>query len=135
MAGAKLSPRQRMINMMYLVLTALLALNVSKEVLNSFFEVNQSIERTTSNSVMKNAESYTAIKQAGEQNRPRYGKVADQALKVKKQAQILVDSLQSMKYRLVSKVDKQKVYLSLDEKGRPQNVRDADNKLWIDGDA
>ena len=36
MASGKLSPRQKMINMMYLVLTALLALNVSKEVLNSF---------------------------------------------------------------------------------------------------
>ena len=35
--------------MMYLVLTALLALNVSKEVLNSFFEVNKGIERTTTN--------------------------------------------------------------------------------------
>ena len=48
MASGKLSPRQKMINMMYLVLTALLALNVSKEVLNSFFEVNRGIERTTS---------------------------------------------------------------------------------------
>ena len=38
---SELSPRQRMINMMYLVLTALLALNVSKEVLQSFFEVNK----------------------------------------------------------------------------------------------
>ena len=35
MASGNLSPRQKMINMMYLVLTALLALNVSKEVLNS----------------------------------------------------------------------------------------------------
>ena len=48
MAGnhpSELSPRQRMINMMYLVLTALLALNVSKEVLQSLFEVNKGIER------------------------------------------------------------------------------------------
>ena len=49
MASGKLSPRQRMINMMYLVLTALLALNVSKEVLNSFFEVNRGIESSTDN--------------------------------------------------------------------------------------
>jgi hypothetical protein len=49
MAGGNLSPRQKMINMMYLVLTALLALNVSKEVLNSFFEVNKGITRTTIN--------------------------------------------------------------------------------------
>ena len=40
---SELSPRQRMINMMYLVLTALLALNVSKEVLDSFFSVNKSL--------------------------------------------------------------------------------------------
>ena len=44
---SELSPRQRMINMMYLVLTALLALNVSKEVLNSFFEVNLGLVKTT----------------------------------------------------------------------------------------
>ena len=36
MAGGKLSPRQKMINMMYLVLMALLALNVSKEILDAF---------------------------------------------------------------------------------------------------
>ena len=36
MASGNLSPRQKMINMMYLVLTALLALNVSKEVLDAF---------------------------------------------------------------------------------------------------
>ena len=36
MAGGKLSPRQKMINMMYLVLLALLAMNISKEVLDAF---------------------------------------------------------------------------------------------------
>ena len=40
-------PRQKMINMMYLVLTALLALNVSAEILNAFKTVNNSI--STSN--------------------------------------------------------------------------------------
>ena len=53
MAKGNLSPRQKMINMMYLVLTALLALNVSKEVLDSFFEVNKGIERTTTNFFLK----------------------------------------------------------------------------------
>jgi hypothetical protein len=36
MAGGKETPRQKMIGMMYLVLTALLAMNVSKEVVNAF---------------------------------------------------------------------------------------------------
>jgi gliding motility-associated protein GldM len=39
-------PRQKMINLMYLVLTALLALNVSAEILNAFRTVNGSLEKT-----------------------------------------------------------------------------------------
>lgn len=46
MAGGKLSPRQKMIGMMYLVLTALLALNVSKEILDAFVTVNNGLENT-----------------------------------------------------------------------------------------
>jgi hypothetical protein len=39
-------PRQKMINIMYLVLTALLALNVSSEILNAFKTVNRSLENS-----------------------------------------------------------------------------------------
>jgi gliding motility-associated protein GldM len=46
MAGYKETPRQKMIAMMYLVLTALLALNVSKSMLDAFLVVNQSMENT-----------------------------------------------------------------------------------------
>ncbi len=57
-------PRQKMINMMYLVLTALLALNVSAEILNAFKTVNHSI--TTSNQVVtdKNNITYNAFEKA-----------------------------------------------------------------------
>lgn len=48
-------PRQQMINMMYLVLTALLALNVSAEVLNSFRLINDGISATNNSLVSKNA--------------------------------------------------------------------------------
>ncbi len=49
MAGGKLSPRQKMINMMYLVLTALLALNVSKEILKSFHLMEVSFNKAKEN--------------------------------------------------------------------------------------
>jgi gliding motility-associated protein GldM len=54
-------PRQKMINMMYLVLTALLALNVSVEVLNAFKTVNSSLE--SSNKVVgeKNDMTYKSF--------------------------------------------------------------------------
>ena len=77
MAAGNLSPRQKMINMMYLVLTALLALNVSKEVLNSFFEVNKGIERTTNNFKFKKAETYSAFDNAADNNPEKYKEVRD----------------------------------------------------------
>lgn len=49
MASGKLSPRQKMINMMYLVLTALLALNVSKEIINAFVSINESLTESNVN--------------------------------------------------------------------------------------
>ena len=49
MAGYKETPRQKMIGMMYLVLTALLALNVSKDIINAWVGVNGSMEQTTEN--------------------------------------------------------------------------------------
>ena len=45
MAGGKETPRQKMIGMMYLVLTALLALNVSKSVLDAFVAIEENIQR------------------------------------------------------------------------------------------
>ena len=61
MAGGKETPRQKMIGMMYLVLTALLALNVSKEILNSFVLINDSLEVTNQNFTGKNQSQYSAF--------------------------------------------------------------------------
>ncbi|MBM3418560.1 MAG: hypothetical protein FJY17_06545 [Bacteroidetes bacterium] len=46
MAGAKETVRQKMIGMMYLVLTALLALNVSKQILDAFVAIEENIQRS-----------------------------------------------------------------------------------------
>ena len=110
MAGGKLSPRQKMINMMYLVLTALLALNVSKEVLNSFFEVNTGVVRTTANFATKNSETYDAFTAAAELNPVKAGPFRDQALAVKTEADDIVNFIQELKYNLVFSVDN-KVHL------------------------
>ena len=53
-----ISPRQKMINLMYVVLMAMLALNVSNEVLNGFTVVEESLGRTTSNSAKENNAIY-----------------------------------------------------------------------------
>ena len=126
MAGGKLSPRQKMINMMYLVLTALLALNVSKEVLNSFFEVNLGIERSTTNFNAKNGDTYAAFDAAAELNKVKAGAFRDQAYEVKANADELVEFIQEMKYNLVLAADKE-VYL-----GSQLELKDEDGDLLED---
>jgi gliding motility-associated protein GldM len=54
-------PRQKMINMMYLVLTALLALNVSSEILNAFVTVNNSITKSNTVITDKNQMTYASF--------------------------------------------------------------------------
>ena len=44
MAGGKISPRQKMINLMYLVFIAMLAMNMSKEVLSAFGFITRKVE-------------------------------------------------------------------------------------------
>ena len=123
MAGGIMSPRQKMINMMYLVLTALLALNVSKEVLNSFFEVNKGITRSTVNFNAKNGDTYAAFDAAAEVNPVKAGPFREQAYSVKNEADNLVAFLQEMKYNLVLKADK-KVYL-----GTESEIKDEEGDL------
>jgi gliding motility-associated protein GldM len=55
-------PRQKMINIMYLVLTALLALNVSSEILNAFKTIEQSLNSASTIIVRKNADIYKSLK-------------------------------------------------------------------------
>lgn len=62
MAGGKLSPRQKMINMMYLVLTALLALNVSAEILEAFASLRLSLNGSAVSFASKNKDTNEAIK-------------------------------------------------------------------------
>ncbi len=54
-------PRQKMINIMYLVLTALLALNVSSEILNAFKVVTTSLDNSNSNISKANSILYTSL--------------------------------------------------------------------------
>ncbi|MFN6379788.1 MAG: GldM family protein [Flavobacteriales bacterium] len=57
MAGGKETPRQKMIGMMYLVLTALLAMNISKDVLNAFIQINKGLGKT--NEILENKAAAT----------------------------------------------------------------------------
>jgi len=64
MSGAKETPRQKMIGLMYLVLMAMLAMNVSKDVLDAFITVNGSLMQTQVNSSIQNDMLFNEIQGA-----------------------------------------------------------------------
>ncbi len=79
MAGYKETPRQKMIAMMYLVLTALLALNVSKQILDAFLVVNESMETTNEIVNKKIGTIYQQFAQQDMLNHTKVGEHFEQA--------------------------------------------------------
>lgn len=105
MAGGNLSPRQKMINLMYLVLTALLALNVSKEILDSFIIVNEGLENTKSTFKDKMDATYKQFGQLAQESPAKYGAAWQDAQQVRNLASGLVSHIDTLKGMLISKTD------------------------------
>jgi len=103
MAGGKETPRQKMIGMMYLVLTALLALQVSNTVLEKFIFIDRSLEQSADGSKTQNAGTVdrirTAVEEAG--NREEDVAVLDKAREVREQTNQILAELDALKEEFV----------------------------------
>ncbi len=95
-----------MIGMMYLVLTALLALNVSKEILNSFILINDSLLVTNTNFTSKNQSQYDAFGVALANDEIKVRPYYTKALKVKESADELYKHIELLKQKLIERTDK-----------------------------
>lgn len=98
-------PRQLMINLMYLVLTAMLALNITREVLTAFQTINTSIESSNSTISGKNAQFYQQFDKL-ESNKDEADKVKplnDKAKEVKAASEELVRYLESWKDTVIAR--------------------------------
>ena len=95
-------PRQKMINMMYLVLTALLALNVSAEILNAFKTVNRSIDNANNVLTANNKIIYTSFaeKATKPESREMAEKWKPKADKVKQLADNMVGRIETLKTKI-----------------------------------
>ena len=100
MSAEKLSPRQQMISLMYLVLLAMLAMNASKDLLNAFVLLENGIGSTNKNFAAKNEKSYKTIANAAAKI-PTIKPLNDLALKIRKQADYVYDMIQNDKNHLV----------------------------------
>jgi gliding motility-associated protein GldM len=102
MAGGKETPRQKMIGMMYLVLTALLALNISKEVLNGFVKVEKSLRVTQGTLSGKVKETMGELEAKYATNKEKVQPFMTQAQELNKRAAELLTYITQLKARAMS---------------------------------
>lgn len=102
MAGKKETPRQKMIGMMYLVLTALLALNVSNAVLEKFAIIDATLGQVINETEKKNNLALAAIvKEAGQSQRPQVLRAKENAQKVRELTQTTIKGIEDLKLKML----------------------------------
>ena len=99
------SPRQKMINLMYVVLMAMLALNVSNEVLNGFSIVEESLKRTTANATKENLAIYDDFAVQMKANPQKVKEWFDKAMLVRHMSDSLYDMCAELKLAIVQEAD------------------------------
>jgi gliding motility-associated protein GldM len=108
MSGAKNcpeTPRQKMIGMMYLVLTAMLALNVSSSILEGFVMVDNSLHTTIETANVRNNAKYMDFESLNQKNPKKVKEWLDRAMLVKAKSNELYNYIQKFKVDLVRLAD------------------------------
>lgn len=99
MAGVKESPRQKMINMMYLVLTAMLALQISNAILEKFLLLDNSLDQANKAADTSNKRTLDAMNEAVDKsgNKPEYRALYNNAVEVRKQTGEIISYIEGLK--------------------------------------
>lgn len=100
-----MTPRQKMINLMYIVLTAMLALNVSTDVLDGFRQVEESLARSTENAAEQNNALYQELTDYNYSNPEKSKEWYSKATDVRNRTKDLVSYIQSLKLSIVKQAD------------------------------
>lgn len=105
MSGAKETPRQKMIGMMYLVYTALLAMNVSKDILDAFDTVNAGVQETNITLMQQISQRYATFEEQYTMDQEKVGPYWQEAQKLRDKSTEMINYLEAMKWDLVSKIE------------------------------
>ena len=136
MGGAKNcpeTPRQKMIGMMYLVLTAMLALNVSTDILNGFTLVDDSLHSSIAASDSRNAKLYRDFQAANADNPEKTQEWYDKAKEVQVRADSLYNFIQNFKEQIAILADgKDKVNARRGENGDEDPTRRIEGNSNLD---
>ncbi|WP_291135633.1 gliding motility protein GldM [Flavobacterium sp. UBA7663] len=105
MAGGKLTPRQKMINLMYLVFIAMLALNMSKEVLTAFGNFNDKFSESNKLTEQSNATLLSALDTKATDEPAKYAEPARKAKDVAKISKDFVAFLETVKAEVTEGIE------------------------------
>ena len=105
MSGAKETPRQKMIGMMYLVYTALLAMNVSKDILDAFDTVNSGVQTTNITLSQQINQKYAAFEEQYGLDKEKVGPYWEQAQALRAEAKELIEYTEALKWDLVKRIE------------------------------
>ena len=113
MAGGKLSARQKMINLMYLVFIAMLAMQMGKKVLSAFGRMNETFEETVASSSEANQQSLKALAGLAQEQPEKYSKIYADAQKIHQKSAEFNSYLTSLKEEMLSGAKDKKDYESM----------------------
>ena len=115
MAGGKLSARQKMINLMYLVFIAMLAMQMDKEVLSAFGFMNEKLSENNVSTIEKNNEAYTNLETKAAEQAAKFGKLNEQAKKIKAYSDNFYSYLGDLKTKITSDLEDKTDYETMDK--------------------
>lgn len=115
MAGGNLSPRQKMINLMYLIFIAMLALNMSKEVLSAFGLMNEKLTESNIAATDRNLGFFKGLEQQATEQADKYGPLLEKATQVKSLAADLNGYIEGLKGQMTATVDNPQDYEIMDK--------------------
>jgi gliding motility-associated protein GldM len=135
MASGKETPRQKMINLMYLVFIAMLALNMSKEVLSAFGQINESLESSSENFEDKNSAALNALKQKAVDQPAQFAEIKEEAVKVVNYTNELYNYFGEVKAEFETSVEDPKDYETMDKDAYVSQYFRKGDKLKPEGEA
>ena len=115
MAGVKETPRQKMIGMMYLVFIAMLALNMSKEVLSAFGFMNEKLTENNVSITEKNNSAYANLATKASEQKAKFGPLKLKADKVKNLSSDFYSYLEELKTKMTADLEDKTDYESMDK--------------------
>ena len=115
MASGKLSPRQKMINLMYLVFIAMIAMQMSKEVLSAFGYMNEKLTDNNTLFTEKNKNTYENLKGKASEQPEKYAEIFQKAEKIKDLTLSFNIYLENLKTIFLKDVENPTDYESMDK--------------------